>query len=41
MEKNDVDELFEAYKKISEKEKLNFEDIKLLRLINAEIDFLN
>ena len=41
MDKNDVDELFEAYKKISEKEKLNFEDIKLLRLINAEIDFLN
>jgi hypothetical protein len=41
MEKEDVDELFKAYKKISEKEKLNFEDIKLLRLINAEIDFLN
>ena len=41
MDKNDVDELFYAYKKISEKEKLNFEDIKLLRLINAEIDFLN
>ena len=41
MDKNDVDELFDAYKKISEKEKLNFEDIKLLRLINAEIDFLN
>ena len=39
LDKREIDKLIGIYKKISNKNQLNFEDIKLLRLVNAEIDF--
>jgi len=38
--KNDMDTLINTYKKIGEKNDVTFEDIKLMRLVNAEINFL-
>ena len=40
LNKNEINKLFGIYKKIAQKHHLNFEDIKLLRLVNADIDFL-
>jgi hypothetical protein len=40
LNKNEINKIFGIYKKISQKNHLNFEDIKLLRLVNADIDFL-
>lgn len=39
LDKREIDKLIGIYKKICNKNQLNFEDIKLLRLVNAEIDF--
>jgi len=39
--KKEMDEIFEAYSCIGKKTELTFEDIKLLRLVNADIDFLS
>ena len=39
IDKNEVENLYKAYNNIKKKEDLLFEDIKLLRLVNAEIQF--
>ena len=39
--KKEMDEIFEAYSCIGKKNELTFEDIKLLRLVNADIEFLS
>ena len=40
LNKNEINKIFGIYKKIAQKPQLNFEDIKLLRLVNADIEFL-
>ena len=39
--KNEIDKICNAYNIIRNKEDITFEDLKLLRLINAEIDYLS
>ena len=39
--KGQINELYKAYNTIKKKDDLNFEDLKLLRLVNAEIKFLS
>ena len=39
--KKQIDDLYLAYNNIRTKNKQTFEDLKLLRLINAEIKFLS
>ena len=39
--KNEIDKLVDSYIKIDKKKDITFEDIKLLRLVNAEVDYLN
>ena len=39
--KTQINELHKAYNVIKKKDDLNFEDLKLLRLVNAEIKFLS
>ena len=41
LDKPQIDKMFKTYKTISEKKNLNFEDVKLLRLVHAEIEYLN
>jgi hypothetical protein len=41
LDKPQIDKMYKTYKTISEKNNLNFEDIKLLRLVHAEIEYLN
>ena len=38
--KKEIDLLFKAYNTIRNKEEISFEDLKLLRLVKAEVDFL-
>jgi hypothetical protein len=39
--KNEIDKLVDSYINIAKKKDITFEDIKLLRLVNAEVDYLN
>ena len=39
--KKPIDELYDAYNKIRLKNDIGFEDLKLLRLTNAEVKFLD
>jgi hypothetical protein len=39
--KKEIDSLFKSYNNIRNKEDILFEDIKLLRLVNAEVKFLS
>jgi hypothetical protein len=39
--KNQIDDLYQAYNNIRTKNEQTFEDLKLMRLINAEIKFLS
>ena len=39
--KKQIDDLYNAYNNIRTKDELNFEDLKLMRLVNAEIKFLS
>ena len=39
--KKEIDKICDAYNVIRNKEELTFEDLKLLRLLNAEIDYLS
>ena len=41
IDKKKIDLLFKSYNNIRKKDDLLFEDIKLLRLVNAEVKFLN
>ncbi len=41
LDKPQIDKMFKTYKSITEKKNLNFEDVKLLRLVHAEIEYLN
>ena len=41
IKKKQIDDLYLAYNNIREKDEQNFEDLKLMRLINAEVKFLN
>ena len=38
--KKEIQKLISSFNKIANKKDLNFEDIKLLRLVNADIEFL-
>ena len=38
--KREINNLFNSYKKIRDKKNLTFEDLKLLRLVKADVDFL-
>ena len=38
--KTEIDDLYKSYNKVKLKDDLGFEDLKLLRLVNAEIKFL-
>ena len=38
--KNEIDKLVDSYINIAKKKDITFEDIKLLRLVNAEVDYL-
>ena len=40
LDKNEINILFESYKKIRDKKNLTFEDLKLLRLVKADVEFL-
>ena len=39
--RNESDEVYTTFKRICKKKELNFEDIKLIRLLNAEVDYLS
>jgi hypothetical protein len=39
--KKPIDELYDSYNKIRLKKDVGFEDLKLLRLTNAEVKFLS
>ena len=39
--KEQIDKVYDAYNKIRNKEDVTFEDLKLLRLINAEVEYLS
>ena len=41
LDKPEIDALYHSYKTIRDKEEITFEDLKLLRLVTAEIKFLN
>ena len=41
LDKPEIDALYHSYKKIRDKESITFEDLKLLRLVTAEIKFLD
>ena len=41
MEKKEIDEIYNSYKQMAKKKDITFEDIKLMRLVNAEIEYLN
>jgi len=41
LDKHQIEKIFKTYKSITGKKNINFEDIKLLRLVNAEIEFLS
>ena len=41
LDKPEIDALYHSYKKIRDKESITFEDLKLLRLVTAEIQFLD
>ena len=41
IKKKQIDDLYLAYKNIRAKDEQNFEDLKLMRLVNAEVKFLN
>ena len=41
LDKPEIDALYHSYKTIRDKEEITFEDLKLLRLVTAEINFLN
>ena len=41
LDKTEIDALYHSYKTIRDKEEITFEDLKLLRLVTAEIKFLN
>ena len=41
LDKPQIDKMYKTYKRISEKNNLNFEDVKLMRLVHAEIEYLN
>ena len=38
--KNEIDNLFRAYNELRNKKEITFEDLKLLRLVKAEVNFL-
>lgn len=40
LDKPEIDALYHSYKTIRDKEEISFEDLKLLRLVTAEIKFL-
>ncbi len=39
--RNESDEVYTTFKRICKKKQINFEDIKLIRLLNAEVDYLS
>ena len=39
--RNESDEVYTTFKRICKKRQINFEDIKLIRLLNAEVDYLS
>ena len=39
--KNEIDQLYKSYNNIKKKNDILFEDLKLLRLVNAEVNFLS
>ena len=41
IEKQKIDDLYNTYKEMAKKKDITFEDIKLMRLVNAELDYLN
>lgn len=41
LEKKKIDSVYNSYNKIRKKEDVTFEDLKLLRLINAEVEYLS
>ena len=41
LDKPEIDALYHAYKTVRDKEEITFEDLKLLRLVTAEIKFLD
>ena len=41
IEKKEIDEIYNSYKQMAVKKDITFEDIKLMRLVNAEIEYLN
>ena len=41
IEKQEIDDLYNTYKEMAKKKDITFEDIKLMRLVNAELDYLN
>ena len=41
LDKPEIDALYHSYKTIRDKEEITFEDLKLLRLVTAEVKFLN
>ena len=41
IDKTEIDDLYNSYKEIAKKKDITFEDIKLMRLVNAELDYLN
>jgi len=41
LDKPQIDKMYKTYKRISEKNNLNFEDVKLMRLVHAEIEYLD
>ena len=41
LDKPEIDALYHSYKTLRDKEEITFEDLKLLRLVTAEVKFLN
>ena len=41
IKKKEIDEVYNCYNTIRFKDDITFEDLKLLRLINAEVELLN
>ena len=39
--RNESDEVYTTFKRICKKKQINFEDLKLIRLLNAEVDYLS